>query len=427
MRNIILLLFVLNVANSSAQDVKGIYGDTNWLRTWTNFKPKNTEYRESTTLLTGVITQNMVLKSNQIYLLTGVVYVTNGATLFIEPGTLIRGDSETDGLLVITKGAKIVAIGDEANPIVFTSNKPSSERKAGDWGGLVIMGDAPTNKFSKQLEFTLESNYSSYGGENVDSDSGVLKYVRIEFAGKKGKHKKCLNALSLAGVGKNTLLSNVQVSFSGDDSFEFYGGNVNVDKLISFKAIDDDFDFTEGVQCVINNSLAIRSSFISSPEGSRSLEIESYESAADADLSKKPTYVEANYMTFINDNNEVQSISNETVFIKERSILSLKNSIISGYKIGIVFDDQIKGNLVSLEPFKFENILFNNCTEGNFVGENNAYTGFIAQNYKREELFIENNDVEASALFIDNDLKKTPDFRFKSVMVLASKDIVKKN
>jgi hypothetical protein len=202
---------------------------------------------------------------------------------------------------------------------------------------------------------------------------------------------------------------------------------VNVDKLISFRAIDDDFDFTEGVQCVINNCLAIRSSFISSPEGSRSLEIESYESAVDADLSKKPTYVEANYMTFINDNNEVQSVTNEAVFIKERSILSLKNSIITGYRIGIVFDDQIKGNAVNFESFKFENILLNNCTEGNFTSENNAYTTFIAQYYKREELFIESNDVEATALFIDADLKKTPDLRFKSAMILASKDVAKKN
>lgn len=426
MRKFTLLLLFFNSISFMAQDQRGIYGDTNWLRTWTNFKPKSTEYRASTVLLSGIISQNMVLQSNQIYLLTGVVYVTNGATLFIEPGTVIRGDFETDALLVIAKGAKIVAIGDEANPIVFTSNRAPSERKAGDWGGLILLGDAPTNKFSKQLDFTLESNYSSYGGDNVNSDSGVLKYVRIEFAGKKGKHKKCLNGLSLAGVGKNTLLSNIQVSFSGDDSFEFYGGNVNVDKLVSFRALDDDFDFTEGVQCIISNSVAIRNSFVSSPEGSRSLEIESYESASEADLSKKLTYVEASYLTLINDNNEVEGVSNEAVFLKERSKLSFKNSIVTGFKLGIMFDDLIKGNVVSLEPFQFENILFNKCSS-NFVNANNSNTNFITQNYSREELLNESNGLDISALFIESDMKKTPDLRFKTAFVLASKDVAKKN
>lgn len=426
MRKITLLLFILAAANLSAQDLKGIYGESNWLRTWTNFKPKTAEYRETTTLLTGVISQNTILQNNQIYLLTGVVYVTNGATLFIEPGTLIRGDFETNGLLVISKGAKIVAIGDEANPIVFTSNKPQSERKAGDWGGLIIMGDAPTNKFSKQLDFVLEANYNSYGGDNENADCGVLKYVRIEFAGKKGKHKKCLNGLSLAGVGKNTLLSNIQVSFSGDDSFEFYGGNVNVDKLVSFRALDDDFDFTEGVQCVIDNSIAVRNSFISSPEGSRSLEVESYDVASNADFSKKLTRVEANFMTLINDNNEVEGVSNEAIYLKERANLYFKNSIVSGFKLGVVFDKQIKGNAMYLQGYKFENVLFNKCTS-NFISENPDATAAITSNYNREELFIEKNDVDSHALFIESDLKKTPDLRYKSAMVLASKDVAKKN
>ncbi|MFC4815690.1 hypothetical protein [Flavobacterium sp. GCM10023249] len=426
MRKTILLLLLLTGAALSAQDLKGIYGESNWLRTWTNFKPKTSEYRETTTLLTGIISQNTVLQNNQIYLLTGVVYVTKGATLFIEPGTVIRGDFETDGLLVITKGSKIVAIGDEANPIVFTSNKPQSERKAGDWGGIIVMGDAPTNKFSKQLDFTMEANYNSYGGENLTSDSGVMKYVRIEFAGKKGKHKKCPNGLSLAGVGRNTLLSNIQVSFSGDDSFEFYGGNVFVDKLVSFRALDDDFDFTEGVQCVIENSVAVRNSFVSSPEGSRSLEVESYDVASNADFSKKLTNVESNYLTLINDNNEVEGVTNEAIYVKERANLTFKNSVISGFKQGVLFDGQIKGNIVQLQPYKFENVLFNKCGT-NFISENSYATAAVVENYNREEFFLEKNELDPFSLFIESDLKKTPDLRFKSALVLASKDVAKKN
>lgn len=187
MKKIILSIVLCHTLLANAQTTRGIIGEVNWLNNWTNFKSKNTVYKESSSLLVGIISQNTTLYKKDVYLLTGNVYVTNGATLTIEPGTLIRGDHKTCGTLIITKGAKILALGESTDPIIFTSNKPESERRAGDWGGIIVFGESITNKFTGRLEFNLEPYFNSYGGNNEQSDSGILNYVRIEFAGKKRK------------------------------------------------------------------------------------------------------------------------------------------------------------------------------------------------------------------------------------------------
>ncbi|MES2812152.1 MAG: hypothetical protein V4670_06750 [Bacteroidota bacterium] len=420
MKKITLFLMLFQIISSNAQLNKGIYGSPNWFKNWTNFKPKTSEYRQVTTILQGVIANDKVLTKNETYLLAGNVYLTNGAILFIEPGTVVRGDFETNGCLIITKGAKILAIGEETNPIVFTSNKGDSERKAGDWGGIVIMGDAPINKFSGQLPFNFDVSYNIYGGTNPESYSGILKYVRIEFAGKKGKNPKNLNGLSLAGVGKKTILECVQVSFSGDDSFEFYGGVIDTKNLISFKALDDDFDFTEGVQCKINNSIAMRNSFISSPDGSRAIEIDSYDVASNVDLNKKTTRVDADYLTIINDNNTANGISSEAIYLKEKTMFKIKNSVVSGFKKGVVLGSLIKGNYESMSSFLFENILFNHC-DTNFTSENNQYASFVENWFINGNYLIQNDFLEDSKLFMEVDLKKTPDFRLIPTPAIAEK------
>jgi len=420
MKKIILFLMLFQVVSLNAQLNKGIFGNSNWFKNWTNFKPKTSEYRETSTVLQGIIDKDKILTKNETYLLTGNVYLTNGAILFIEPGTVIRGDFDTNGCLIITKGAKILAIGEETNPIVFTSNKPNFERKAGDWGGIVIMGDAPINKFSGQLPFNFEVNYNKYGGTNEDSYSGILKYVRIEFAGKKGRHANNLNSLSLAGVGKKTILEYIQISFSGDDAFQFYGGIIDTKNLISFRSLDDDFDFTEGVQCKINNSIAIRNSFVSGSNGSRAIEIDSYDLASNVDLNKKTTRVEADFLTLINDNNNAEGIVSESIYLKEKTALRIKNSVISGFKKGVVMGSLIKDNYESILPFQFENILFNHC-DTNFVSENKDYTPFIENWFNNETYLIQNNILEDSKLFMEVDLKKTPDFRLIPTLIVADK------
>ena len=130
-------LFFFVILGANAQQEKGIIGSTNWLANWTEFKPAAVEYNESTEILYNKITTNTTLYKRTTYLLQGPVYVTNGATLTIEAGTVIKGDFETNGALIITRGSKINADGSETDPIVFTSNRP--QKKAGDWCGVVIL------------------------------------------------------------------------------------------------------------------------------------------------------------------------------------------------------------------------------------------------------------------------------------------------
>ena len=143
-----------------------------------------------TITLQGRINADTILRKGNTYILKGLVYMVNNKTMTIEAGTKIKGSfSGADvAALIITRGSKIVAQGSPTDPIVFTSSRPSSERKPGDWGGIVVMGEATTNNFTGRLDLNIESQYNSYGGSKDESDSGILKYVRIEFAGKKGKN-----------------------------------------------------------------------------------------------------------------------------------------------------------------------------------------------------------------------------------------------
>ncbi|MDI9311875.1 MAG: hypothetical protein QM535_16805 [Limnohabitans sp.] len=420
MKRFIPYLLLFQIAFLNAQDNKGIFGNSNWFKSWTNFKPKTTDYREATEILYGSIDKDRVLSKNQIYLLRGNVYVTNEATLTIEPGTLIRGDFSSNGCLIVTKGSKIIAQGEEANPIIFTSNKPDSERKAGDWGGIVIMGDAPINKFTGQLDYDFDPNLNRYGGSNPESNSGILKYVRIEFAGKKDKNNKKLNSLCLAGIGKKTVIEYVQVSFSGSNSYQFNGGETGTTNLISYKSIDDDFSFSEGVQCKINNSIVIRNSFVCGPNGSRAIEVDSYDVASNVDLSKKITTVEADYLTIINDNNTSNNVENEAIYLREKTNFKIKNSVISGFKRGVVFANKIIENTNEIDLFEFQNILFNNC-DNQFTTGNREYFSIVENWTTTSKVSYEKNTVEDSKLFSNVDLKNTPDYRIAPSTVVANK------
>ena len=131
----------------------------------------------------------------------------------------------------------------------------------------------------------LDPTLTTYGGDNVTSNSGILRFVRIEFAGKKVKGLDTFNALTLAGVGNKTILDNVMASYAGGDSFGFLGGDVNVTKFVSYKSINDDFKFSQGVQCRFYNSLAVRSSYFSSTkDGSRCMEVKSYEKKSETNF-----------------------------------------------------------------------------------------------------------------------------------------------
>ncbi len=417
------LAILLTASTIFAQQEKGIIGSNNWLSNWTEFKPIRAIYKETSQIVFGNITTNTTWSKKNTYLLQGSVFVMNNAVLTIEPGTVIKGDSESCGVLVITKGATIMANGSETDPIVFTSSKDS--RKAGDWGGIVIIGDAPINKFggTASLPFELDAAKTIYGGVNAQSNSGVFKFVRIEFAGKKIKGFKEYNGLTLAAVGNKTIIENVMCSYSGDDSFEIFGGEVNFKKLVSYRANDDDFHFTQGAQSIIENCLAVRNPFYSN-SSSRCIQINSYEKKADADFSKKQTAVVATNFTMINDSETLpQDIAGglikEAIYIAENTSLTVKRSIISGFFPAVTLSDKIDTTQQNnLKKIRFEETYFNNC-------KGNIYTEYNANNIDLEDWYGQNKflnlyeNVENAEMFIDIKNLRDPDFRIKISKITA--------
>ncbi|EKT4510953.1 hypothetical protein JE940_002697, partial [Flavobacterium psychrophilum] len=210
------------------------------------------------------------------------------------------------------------------------------------------------------LDFNLNPKYNFYGGQNPESNSGILKYVRIEFSGRKLNALKELNGLSLAGVGSKTKIEYVQISFSNDDSFESYGGNVIFNNLISFRATDDDFDFTQGAQCNISNSIAIRYPFSSDVSRSRCFEVDSYDKLENYDLDRKLTKITANNITLINNEDNDQGLVKEAIYVKYDSFFELKNSVISGFNQFLLLENKAILNS-NLNKLKFENLVLNNC------------------------------------------------------------------
>jgi hypothetical protein len=231
---------------------------TDWTNSWSNFDPENTNYPQTVTTLNSDVTQNTTLSG--VVLLENKVYVTNNSTLTILPGTIIRGDYSTQGTLIITKGSKIIADGTVSSPIVFTSNEDIGNRAEGDWGGLVILGQAVNNQPGglANIEGIAPTSNTQYGGQNDQDNSGVLRYVRVEFSGIPLEPNKEINGITFGSVGSATTVDFVQVSFSGDDSFEWFGGTVNCKHLIAFKGIDDDFDTDFGYRGKLQFGLAIR-------------------------------------------------------------------------------------------------------------------------------------------------------------------------
>lgn len=426
MKKITLLICVLLTAASvNAQQEKGIIGYNNWLDNWTEFKPQKTDSKEANQILAGNITENTKLLKRNVYTLQGNVYVTNNAVLTIEPGTVIIGDASTKGTLVITKGAQIMAEGQVTDPIVFTSN--SSMRKAGDWGGLVILGDAPINKFGSvgSYNMDLDPTLTVYGGKNAAGNSGVLKYVRIEFAGKKVKGADSFNGLTVAGVGNKTILENIMVSYSGGDSFAFYGGDVNASQLVSYKSINDDFKFTQGIQCRLYNSLAVRSSYLSSnKDGSRCLEVKAYEKKSETDFTQKSTFVSASNITMMNDSENIKGdiqkgLIKEAVYVAENASLELKRSVVSGFNPAVLLDSNTEINSANLKKIKFEEMFFNQCS-GNIFAENKADNADLENWYGNSIFSNVYSHSDNKETFVDVYNARRPDFRLQLGNITAS-------
>ncbi|GBD02689.1 hypothetical protein HRbin18_02437 [bacterium HR18] len=292
-------------------------------------------------VLEGRITRNLTLQANKRYLLRGFVNVDPPATLTIEPGTVIYGEKETKGTLIINRGAKIIAEGTPQRPIVFTSQQPPGQRGPGDWGGIIIAGRAPINVPGGTAEIEGGTGTVYGGGANPDPEdnSGVLRYVRIEFGGIAFLPDNEINGLTLGGVGRGTTIEYVQVSYVGDDAFEFFGGTVNARYLISYHNVDDDFDTDFGYQGRVQFALAVRDPNIADIGGSNGFESDNDGTGTTNQPRTAPVF---SNVTLIGPAATAQTSINPNfrrgMHIRRASLLSAYNSIVMGWPDGILLD-----------------------------------------------------------------------------------------
>jgi hypothetical protein len=249
--------------------------------------------------LTGFISANTTLYADTTYVLSGYVKVTNAATLTIQPGTTIVGDTLTPGSsLWVLRGSRIKAVGTAAAPIVFTSQRAAGNRKPGDWGGIIIVGNAPINRTANPIltEGPVGAAENYAGGTSFNDNSGQLKYVRIEFAGydvSNGAGQE-LNSLSSYAVGRGTTYEYVQSMGGLDDSFEFFGGGVDARYLVSYEAGDDHFDWTEGYQGRIQYLIALQTTVLAPRPGTGTVSSDPRGFEGDGCESDKPGCTYAN-------------------------------------------------------------------------------------------------------------------------------------
>jgi hypothetical protein len=303
----------------------------------------NFDENDSTTPTTPVDPNNSVISgtisssrfyAKGKYTLKGYVYVTEGATLTFEAGSVIVSDITEKGALIIERGAKLIADGKANNPIVFTSGKPAGQRAPGDWGGIILLGKAPTNRPLDPAP-TIEGGVGrKYGGTDPNDESGILRFVRIEYAGIAAEPGSEINGLTLGGVGAGTIIENVQVSFGNDDAFEFFGGTVNAKNLIAFATADDDFDFDFGYTGKIQFGISLRKpDFVDAGDAGNGIESDNDAAGTTATPNTRP---QLSNFTFVGPNAAPGTATNHNYANRwrRRSQFVLRNSVLMGYQKG---------------------------------------------------------------------------------------------
>ena len=322
-----------------------------------------------------VFTGKQTLKKGT-YTLKGWVYIANGAELTIEPGTIIKGDKETKAALIAERGGKLIAKGTASEPIVFTSEQAAGSRKPGDWGGIILCGNAKNNQGEQQIEGGPRTKH----GGNVDTDnSGILSYVRIEFAGYPFEKDKEINGLTFGSVGSGTQIDHVQVSYSNDDSFEWFGGTVNCKYLVAYKGWDDDFDTDNGFSGNVQYGLALRDSKIADTSQSNGFESDNCADGADVQPYTTATFSNITFVgpkvlddkfqnstDYINggnyypNNGSAMGKFQAAMQIRRSSRLNCINSVALGWPIGLIVDGEKGGTVQASKDglFKLQNVYF---------------------------------------------------------------------
>ncbi|HLP49286.1 MAG TPA: PKD domain-containing protein [Chitinophagales bacterium] len=309
------------------------------------------------------ITASTSWTNDNNYILYGDIIIKSGVTLTIQEGTIIRGDKTTLSRLVVATGGKLIAQGTPEQPIVFTSNQPAGSRGRGDWAGIAVCGLAPVNLRNAQgaaiqgrLECGTTTDYD-FGGNVPNDNSGVISYVRIEYAGYVCGANSELNSLTLGGVGSLTKIDHVMVSYGQDDGFEWFGGTANASNLISFGSRDDDFDTDNGFSGQVQYGLVIRVDTIAD-QGDIS---NAFESDNDANGTYNDPYTKAVFsnITVVGPAATVGSTIDSKygwgARLRRSTGLNIFNSMFIGYKRGLRLEGTATQLKATNDTLQFDN------------------------------------------------------------------------
>lgn len=356
-----------------------------------------TEQDAEITEVIGEISENTTWKTTNKILLKGFVYVTNGVTLTIEPGTVIKGDKDSKATLIVEPGGKLIAEGTKEKPIVFTSNQPAGSRRYGDWGGLIICGKAAVNApGTMTIEGGPRTKYGNGAGFAIDNNdnSGILKYVRVEFSGVEYATDNEINGITFGGVGSGTKIDYVQVSYCGDDSFEWFGGSVNGKHLIAYRGWDDEFDTDNGYHGNLQFLVGLRDPNVADKSKSNGFESDNDASGSTNSPFTQPIFSNVSMFGPYPNLNNIQSPTggSETgqfqaaMHLRRNTKLNVFNSVFAGWPIGLFIENDkgsnTQGNATNgdlqitncvlagmQENFKteFDNTYFNRENSENFI------------------------------------------------------------
>ena len=359
-----LLLFAIGTSLNAQKKSKQV---DDWKQGWTAFDPNQIEYPEGETILEGFIKEDLHLSRFTTYVLSGDVYVTNGAKLSIGAGTVIRCSSDKPGNLIITKGSKFVAMGSQRIPIIFTSDKPAGQRTPGDWGGIYVLGSGTVssqNTATNQLDQLL-LEYNAFGGDHRTEETVIMKYVRLEYGGKRLTSDTDGSSLTLCALGSSSNLENISVSFSENDSYTLYGGDGYYSKLISYKTGDDDFQVMNGFKGGIKKGLVLRDPGVIT--SGNSYAIEAVGVLEDQEKEKPGTTEFAFFRDIIFASMHEDSNADQIhplVFLKNLGKIHIYDSTVSGFSGIVAFDDSFVSENQIRKSFTINNSLININNEG---------------------------------------------------------------
>lgn len=379
MKKLLLAVSMFGVISAQAQFIEKVDyvgalspdASQDWTKGWAEWNPKAKLYADATDLTTlndasgkKEITATLTLDAAKVYALTSIVIIKSGGKLVVPEGTLIRAKADLNATpklyatIVVERGGMIEINGSVTNPVVITSANAAGSRDRGDWGGIILCGKAINNQGTDiQIEgfnnISFDATLAKYGGTEDNDNSGSIKYLRIEFGGLAFEPNKEINGLTMGSVGVNTTIEGVQVSYGGDDAFEWFGGTVNCKKLIAYKGTDDDFDTDFGYRGAVQFGIAARDTNYfdlswNAPSGSSTSE--TFESDNDAGGSGKLPYTAAVFSNitcvgpvplgsgFSSMGSAVKGAFRRGARIRRNSRLSIVNSVFMGYRNFFMFD-----------------------------------------------------------------------------------------